>query len=211
MIIEGDKAELERFKHRKEVEENISKVVQYVQEDSVVYERIVNNLVSQYCEDLDKFVDDLNKLIIDIKAGRIKYYSELKLEMKCIELSAAMYKASEGLSALGSQSDVAKANREQIFSKAYQRTGAGTIADKTAEANSMIAEEILVEKLMDRAFKVLSNKIKNANRVLEAIKKVLTSRMVNKEVFRKEAPVYDLIDGSDILDDSKEDNDPEEF
>lgn len=43
-----------------------------------------------------------------------------------------------------------------------------------------------VESLFQRAYQTLSSKIKSGNRVLEALKKVLTSRNIMREVFRKE-------------------------
>jgi hypothetical protein len=196
MIARG---EFKEFKEFKEKEEKITRVLDIVKKNSIVFERMVDRLVDEYCDDMDLFVDRLNVTLRDIKFGRIKKYSQLKLELRCLELASAMYKATEGLSKLGSQSDIAKSLRAEKFDKIYSELkGGGTIPDKTAEVNSQILEEILVDKIMERAYKVVGQKVKSANRLLESIKKVLTSRMIMAEVWRKEAPVYDEIEGKDV-------------
>lgn len=199
---------------QKEKENAILSVVEMVESDSRIFERIVGRFVSEYCYELDMFVNRLSDILKDIKNGRIKRYSDLKLEIRALELATQMYKATEGLSVLGSHSDVAKANRQEKFHQLYASLkGSGTIPDKQAEVNKLIAQEIMVEKIMDRAHKVIGQKLKNANRILEAIKKVLTSQMIAKEVWRKEAPVYDMIDGEaeDDLETETRDTGEDEF
>lgn len=197
-MIEGSREELEQIRARKKKEGEIMELVSKVKEDSKLYEKVVSNLVSEYCDDLDEFVQGLNRLLFDIKRGRIKNYSQMKLEIKTIELATSMYKATDGLAILGSQSDAAKAEREEKFAKAYQTTRDGTIPDKKAEATEQLAIELLVEKIMQRAYQIVAQKVKSANRLLEAIKKVITSRMVQQEVFRKESPAMDQIDHEEL-------------
>lgn len=194
---------IDQFKRQEALEERTKQLqarIDTIKEDSLIMERIVRKLVGNYCDGMDAFSRNISQLMSDIKKGTVTSYSEMKLELKCIELANAMYEATEGLSILGSQSDAAKAAREEAFAKAYKQTQAGTIPDKKAEAAELIQEEALIEKIMERAYVTVSQKIKSANRVLEALKKVLTSRMIHKEVFRKEAPVYDDIDGMDLDD-----------
>ena len=201
---------IDQFKRQEALEAKTKELqgrVDLVKEESLIMERIVRKLVGTYCDGMDDFSRNISKLMTDIKKGTVTSYSELKLEIRCIELANAMYEATEGLSILGSQSDAAKAAREEAFARAYSQTQAGTIPDKKAEAAELIREEALVERIMERAYITISQKIKSANRVLEALKKVLTSRMIHKEVFRKEAPVYDEIDSMDLDDANVEGDD----
>jgi hypothetical protein len=208
-IIEGTQEELEQHRLLKEKEQKISKVVDIVKQNSIIFERVVDRLVDEFCDDLDSFVNSLNYTMRDLKLGRVKSYSQLKLEMRCLELATSMYKATDGLATLGSQSDVAKSLKAERFDRIYsERKGSGTIPDKTAEVNSQIINEILVDKIMERAYKVIGQKVKSANRLLESIKKVLTSRMIMAEVWRKEAPIHDTIDSQDLED--MEPDQPEE-
>ena len=194
---------IDQFKRQEAREERTKQLqsrIDDIKEESLIMERIVRKLVGNYCDGMDDFSRSISQLMNDIKRGTVTNYSEMKLELRCIELANAMYEATEGLSIMGSQSDAAKAAREEAFAKAYKQTQAGTIPDKKAEAAELIQEEALIEKIMERAYVTISQKIKSANRVLEALKKVLTSRMIHKEVFRKEAPVYDEIDAMDLDD-----------
>lgn len=190
----------EKRLQQRDREKKLKELANSIKEDSQAYSRIVNQLVNEYADDLDEFINDLDRIIRDIKKGRIKQYSELKLEMKCLMLSHAMYKAADGLAELGGQADIAKIQREDAFNRAYQLTKEGTIPDKKSEAEERIVIEKTMEKVMQRAYNALSVKIKSGNRILEAIKKILTSRMIHKEVFRKEAPVMDDIDPEEIMD-----------
>lgn len=190
-----------RLEHQrlKDKEAKISKLIVATKEESRIFERVVNKLVSDHCAEMDDFMSELDRILQDVKRGRLKNYSQLRLEMKCLELAASMYRATDGLSELGSQSDVARVNREEKFALAYSEITEGTIPDKKTEASAKIAEEILVDKIMERAYKVIAQKVKSANRLLEAMKKVITSRMVQKEVFRKDTD--DAIDMAEYVDD----------
>lgn len=210
-VLEGSREELEKARQRREKENSIMALMDSIKDDSTIFERIVDRLVSEYCYELDEYVKNLDSILRDIRRGRIKRYSELQLEIRSLELATKMYKATDGIAVLGSQSDVAKNRRKSKFDAIYATLkGPGTIPDKTAEANSLLGEDLLVESITERALKVVTQKLKNANRILEALKKVLTSQMIAKEVWRKEAPIYDMIEGeySDDLDTvTKEDPD----
>ena len=191
----------EQFELQKKLEKDIQANVDNITIQSKVIEKIVRQLISEFCDGLDGISRDLDLILKDIRKGKIKRFSELNLEIKALELSNEMYKATEGLAILGSRTDVSKAHKQDLFNKAYLKTTSGTIPDKTAEANTKILEEILIEKIMDRSYTTISQKIKSANRILEAIKKIISSLMITKEVFRKESPTYDILDPGDIYDD----------
>ena len=135
-MIPDDKLMIQRDKERK-MKDNL----EAVKIESQTYTRLVNQLIREHSEDLDGFIDDVDKLVRDLKRGKVRQYSELKLEMKCLTLAHAMYKAADGLSILGGQSDVAKIMREEAFSRAYSKVTDGTIPDKKAEADRLAIEE----------------------------------------------------------------------
>lgn len=176
-------------------------------EDSIAYNDVVNRLIREYTEELDSFSVSMDKLSKDIRAGTISHYTDLQLEMRTVVLAHALHKASEGLGVLGGQSDVARMTRETKFAEIYKKIPGGTIPDKKAKAEEFVMTEKQVEALFQRAYQTLSSKIKSGNRVLEALKKVLTSRNIMKEVFRKE--YHDNLDKEewalpDELDDDKD-------
>jgi hypothetical protein len=150
------------------------------------YNTIVQNLISNYCLELDSFSVSMDKLVKAIRSGDITRYDDLQLEMRLIALSHAMYKATEGLGIIGGQSDMARMTREQKFAEVYKEIKTGTIPDKRAQAEEFVLDEKQIEAIFQRAYNSLAAKIKGANRVLESMKKVLSSRMIAAEVFRKE-------------------------
>lgn len=176
--------EVRKRLHRKEA--SLQSKVDSVLDESEVYRRIINRLVSSYSVDLDTFSSSMDIMIRDIRSGKIVDFNELQLEMRCIALSQALYNATEGLSILGGQTDVARMRREQKFAEVYKSIQKGTIPDKKAEAEEFVVDEKETEAIFQRAYQSLSAKIKAGNSVLEAVKKVLTARMVAMEVFRKE-------------------------
>ena len=175
-----------KSQERQERANKIKGRVEEIREDASFYNEIIEGLVSPYSADLDSLSDSMDMLVRDIRAGRITNYGDLQLEMRCLALAHAMYKAAEGLGILGGQSDMARMAREQKFAEVYKKIQEGTIPDKKAQAEEHVWEEKQVEALFQRAYNTLAAKIKAANRVLEAIKKILTSRIVAREVFRKD-------------------------
>lgn len=173
-------------KAMEEQENRLREGVNSVLEESSMYNRLVNGLVAEYVEQLDSFSDSMDKLVREIRKGEIANYSDLQLEMRTLVLAQALHKASDGLGVIGGQSDVARMNREQKFAEVYKGITKGTIPDKKAEAEEYVIEEKQIEAIFQRAYQVLASKVKSGNRVLEAVKKVLSSRMIASEVFRKE-------------------------
>lgn len=187
---------LQIVKSEREKKERIEKVSDIVKKHNSVIESKATELVDEYADGLDNFVKKTNRLIRDIKDGRVTKYSQLQLEIQVLELASEMYKVADGAEIIAGQSDVAQLHRQEVFARFYANA-AGTIPDKTNEANEKALIETLTAKIYERAASRLRSKVKSANRVLEALKKVLTSRIVQAEVWRKEAPVYDEINFKD--------------
>jgi hypothetical protein len=191
---EGSRDELERFRVLKKKEEKLLEMMSDVEGTSKIFERIVTRLTDEYCDDMDALVRTLRGVLDDIKKGKVTKYSELKLQTRSIELATAMYKATEGLTVLGSKSDTAKSAKKEKFDILYAQIHEGTIHDKTARVNQTLVEDTLIERIMERAYVSVGQRIKSANRLLETMKKVITDQIINKEVFRKEAPIHDRIE-----------------
>jgi hypothetical protein len=117
-----------------------------------------------------------------------------------------MYKAADGLTELGGHSDVSRLQREEAFHAAYRAIKDGTIPDKKALADELITDEKLMESIYQRAYIGLSSRLKHGNRLLEAVKKVLTSRMIALEVFRKDLP-NGSIEGKEVYEGDDRDDD----
>lgn len=193
---------------REALEAKLRDGVNDVLEEGDMYNRIIYGLIREYSEELDSFSASMDDLVKDIRSGRITAYSDLQLEMRTIVLAQALHKAADGLGIIGGQSDVARMNREQKFAEVYKGITKGTIPDKKAEAEEYVVSEKQIEAIFQRAYQSLASKVKSGNRVLEAVKKVLSSRMIAAEVFRKELndeiigsmDAEDLMTGEDVDD-----------
>lgn len=151
-----------------------------VEENSKVIERIVDQIISRYARDLDLFVEEIKETL-----QNKNQLTDEELENITIKLPVFMYFAASGLEKLGIEGDNAKAYRLQIFNDAYL-LAEGTIQDKTKVAELKTFSEHLIEVSFGRAYKKLRVQLDMAEHLFSGIKKVLSKRMQETELSKKE-------------------------
>jgi len=199
-------SDFSRIQKRKAVYKELSELIGSISEDNGPVERLTRDLVKEYSSDLDTLSDRMDVMLTRIKSGSIKNYDSLSLEIQILELANGMYKAADGLAILSGRSDASKQERERRHSEIYATLETGTIQDKKARVLQDIQMEVTIEKIFDGSYTSLLRKVKYANRLLEAMKKIISSRMVTREVFRKEASVYDELIQEDMRELMTEEN-----
>lgn len=162
-------------------------IKRYIEQNSELIKRLVDEIVIRYSRDLDDFVELVGRLLEDIKQGRIREYSDISLEMQTIKLPVLMYFASNGLEDLGAESDIAKANRMERYNEVYVEL-TGTIPEREAGAGLNTLYEAMMEAVYLRAYKKLKAKIDMADKLFSALKKVLSKRIVEMDISRRELP-----------------------
>jgi len=166
---------------------------QAIDDEACITDRIIRKVTEPYVVELDRVSDLVDKLIVDIKRGNVTKFSEMKLKLRVLELANAIYKGTDGLSILATRSAAAMAMKDSAYNDSYKQVTKGTVQDKTSFAKAGSRDQALMAKVLTDSMNILSAKLRHANYLLESIKKCISSRMVDKDVFRKETS--DELDG----------------
>ena len=150
----------------------VSKVRLRVEDNSKIMDDIVNEIVSPYTQDLDKYVIFIKDCLKDGENPP----TDTELEDFCMNLSTYIYFAGGFCEQLGVRDDISKAIYKETYNTARD-THTGTVADKDSKAELDSQHEQLVSICYTRAYKIVKAKVENAQELLSSCKKVLSRRM----------------------------------
>ena len=151
-----------------------------IETNSATIEKIVDQLVGKYNEDLDKCIDEARELL-DTKDKLTDY----EIENITLRVPVYMYYGVHGVETLGIQLDNAKAIKTTKYNE-YYMDAQGTIGDKTAEAENLVIPEHLMVVCYERAYKKLKAKVDVATQICQATRKVLTKRIAEIDVSKND-------------------------
>lgn len=152
--------------------ENIRKVQRDVDKNSKLITESADRLVSQYCEDLDKYMNHI-RLILSYKDNPP---TDMELEEFTLNLPVLLYFTGEAQESLGIKEDISKAIQLEVYNIAYEQSK-GTIADKTAIAEQAATNEIITHIIYQRAYKKIKLRMELGNETLQSVKKVVSRRI----------------------------------
>lgn len=87
---------------------------------------------------------------------------------------------------MGIRQDISEAVRAERYNEAYMNISVGTIAKKTAEAESSVKEEAVIALIYSRAYKIMKGKYESVNRLIDVVKKIVSSRQQQMALGLKE-------------------------
>jgi hypothetical protein len=151
-----------------------------VEDKSKIIDDIVYDIISPYCEDLDKYVDFIRECLKD---GENPPTTD-ELDDFCLNLSTYIYFAGGMCEQLGIRDDIAKAIYKEMYHTARASQDKGTVADKDSLAELASQEQFIVSSSYTRAYRTMKSKIDGAQEVLQSCKKVLSRRMQEIELTR---------------------------
>lgn len=159
---------------------SLTKIQENIESNAGALDRIVDEIISPYCRDLDKYV----RFIKDcLKDGENPPTNE-ELDDFCMNLSTYIYFAGGTCEYLGIRDDIAKAVYKEMYHTARASQSSGTVADKDSLAELASQEEYIVSAAYNRAYKIMKSKVDNAQELLSSCKKVLTRRISEFETTR---------------------------
>ncbi len=159
---------------------SLTKIQENIESNAGALDTIVNEIISPYCRDLDKYV----RFIKDcLKDGENPPTNE-ELDDFCMNLSTYIYFAGGTCEYLGIRDDIAKAVYKEMYHTARANQSSGTVADKDSLAELASQEEYIVSAAYNRAYKIMKSKVDNAQELLSSCKKVLTRRISEFETTR---------------------------
>lgn len=160
--------------------DKIETIKERVEKHSGVINKIVQDIISPYCKDLDKYVEFIRDCLKD---GERPPTSE-ELDDFCMNLSTLIYFAGGMCEQLGIRDDISKAVYKEVYHTARASQNSGTVADKDSLAELASQQEQITNVCYNRAYKIMKSKVENAQELLGSCKKVLTRRMTEFELTR---------------------------
>lgn len=151
-----------------------------VEDNARELDKIVREIISPYCKDLDKYVAFIKDCLKD---GENPPTTQ-ELEDFCMNLSTYIYFAGGMTEYLGIRDDIAKAVYKEMYHESRNSLTKGTVADKDSIAELQSQEEAIVSAAYTRSYKIMKSKIENAQELLQSCKKVLTHRIQQEELTR---------------------------
>lgn len=159
---------------------SLTKIQENIESNAGALDRIVDEIISPYCRDLDKYVRFIKDCLRD---GENPPTNE-ELDDFCMNLSTYIYFAGGTCEYLGIRDDIAKAVYKEMYHTARASQDTGTVADKDSLAELASQEEYIVSAAYNRAYKIMKSKVDNAQELLSSCKKVLTRRISEFETTR---------------------------
>lgn len=153
--------------------EDIDAIRHTVEIDSNVIDKIVDDIIKPYSEDLDYYVQFIKDCLKDGKQPP----TDNELEDFCLNLSTYIYFAGGMCEYLGIRDDISKAIYKEMYHESRSKLERGTVADKDSLAELASQKEALINVCYNRAFKIMKSKVENSQELLSSCKKVLSRRM----------------------------------
>lgn len=157
--------------------ENIIKKVKRVSDNGQKLDTIVNQIVNNYCSELDDFVNKIYSLVSDKSLD----VPDVDIEYMILQLPCLMYFASNKLEKLGLDEDIARGAEKEKYNNILLNTE-GKVLEKESAAEMGCQEESLITAINSRAYRKIKERLEYASATLESLKKVLTNRISDKEL-----------------------------
>lgn len=156
-----------------------------IDEESLIVEKAYSKVLDEYMEELDEVVLEVENIIKDIEEGVIDKYSNEDLEKVAIKIPLLMYKIGGDLERVGLKMDVANSLKDYKQNEVLLGS-IGTVAAKKAKGENESTYEELMENLYKRVYRQIDRRLSYIDNLYNSIKKVLSLRIVELEVFRRE-------------------------
>lgn len=164
----------------KEQEAKVQKVREKVELDAQQLQHIIDEIITPYTEDLDKYVDFVKSILKD---GEHPATAQ-ELDDFCMNISVYIYYASGMQEQLGIKDDIAKALYKEMYHSARDSIEKGTVADKDSLAELASQQEYLTSIVYKRAYSIVKAKVNAAQEILSSVKKIISRRMEEASITR---------------------------
>lgn len=164
----------------KEQEAKVQKVREKVELDAQQLQHIIDEIITPYTEDLDKYVDFVKSILKD---GEHPATAQ-ELDDFCMNISVYIYYASGMQEQLGIKDDIAKALYKEMYHSARDSIEKGTVADKDSLAELASQQEYLTSVVYKRAYSIVKAKVNAAQEILSSVKKIISRRMEEASITR---------------------------
>ena len=156
---------------------SVDKILNRVDENSDIVDKLTNEVVAKFCEPLDKLMETIKAIVENDDDPP----TDLELDQMTLKLPVNLYFVGEAQEALGIREDVAKAVKMDVYNKVRNEVS-GTVADKDSKAELASQQEYIVHCVYSRAYKKVKNRMEAGYEMLNSVKKVINRRMVEAQL-----------------------------
>lgn len=153
--------------------QKIAGIQDKVEDNSETINKLVDEVIKPYCKDLDRYVGFIRECLKDGENPP----TDAELDDFVLNLSTLIYWASGACEQLGIRDDISKAVYKEIYHTKRNELNSGTVADKDSIAELESIQEQITNVVYNRAYKIMKNKVENAQELLSSCKKVLSHRL----------------------------------
>lgn len=137
---------------------------------------VSDNLVAEYCSDLDNVMSGLRELIYSPHS-----ISNEALECYILDLANTLYFTGSAQEDLGVKEDTCRSIRQELYNKVRDNSS-GTVADKNALAELAVQQETIVVSIYSRAYKKVKLRMESGYEMLNSLKKIMNKRISEMEL-----------------------------
>lgn len=148
-----------------------------MESDSDYIFEIVNKIVKDCCENLDKYVEYVKDRMSDANCE----LTNKELDDIIVTIPTLLYFVSVQQEKLGIKHDISKLNRNAVFNKEYLNAP-GTAGAKKAQAESKVINDDIASIIFVRAYNTIKSKVDAATEILQSAKKVVSRRISEFEL-----------------------------
>lgn len=158
--------------------QNLKAVQKHIDENSDLVINMVDDIVKQCSSELDNYVEYVRSILSDSNHT----VTNSILEDITIALPIILYNVNDIEENLGIKEDIAKANKSELYNSIYSSLMTGTVADKTAIAETETQAETMMYVIYQHAHKKIRAKNELGLELLQSVKKVLSKRITELEI-----------------------------
>ena len=152
-----------------------------VETQALELEKIVNELVKKYTDDLDEYMHKI-RIVLENPNDELTIQDINKI---LIRLTSYNYFLGTKCELAGIRADVSEAIRAEKYNNAYMNTVGGTVASKQAHAEEIAKEEQVIAMIYSRVYKILKNTCANVDKTIDSLKKILGVRIAEMNLGAK--------------------------
>ena len=164
--------------------------VEKLLEETSINVRYFNNACADVVNKYSAALDDLMKEIY-VVCVKNEDTSLTKLENYYLELSNLVYFMNEKVEQLGVYADMSESASKEVYSKSVinqsvskDENGKSKVTSTVmqAQANLDAQYETVVASIYDRAYKIVKSKVSSAQDLMNALRKIISSRMAEMQL-----------------------------
>lgn len=142
---------------------------------------LARKIETKYTKNLDQLIEDINNLI----ANDIDNAPSDKLEYYCTCIPSHLYYLTTGLEEIGVKMEFLNQEKKDKYNKIFIET-IGTLQIKKATAELETANYAFAYIVYKQAYDCLKEKMDAASKLYDALKKVLTKRISERDLSKKD-------------------------